>query len=95
LPYLGSTIRIKVTLFDYDGKSLDPDSQEIKIYDSEGTLRKTFDAATYEDAGVYYVDYTIPSDAPTGDWLVIWKIVKGGLPSIDKAYFRVKALRGT
>ena len=91
MPYLGGTVRIKNTLTDYDGSKLTPDSQEVKIYDPVGGLKHTETSPTLESEGVYYVDYTIPSDGEEGGWKVVWKAVKGGKPNINVFIFEVSA----
>lgn len=89
MPYQGTTVRIKNTLTDYDGSKLTPDSQEVKIYDPDDTLKDTNTNPTLESEGVYYVDYTIPSDGKEGTWKVVWKAVKDSKPNIDISTFDV------
>jgi len=91
MPYLGSTIRIQVEITDYEGKAVVPDSHEVKIYDPDEVLKQTFTAVSEVEAGTYYVDYTIPTDAERGKWKVVWKITKGGYPHINRSYFTVSS----
>jgi len=89
--YKGSTVRIKATLTDYDGTALTPDSQEVKIYDSNGILRENNTSPTNLSEGVYCVDYTVPEDAVEGTWKVVWKAVKEMKPHINVLNFEVTA----
>lgn len=92
MPYQGTTVRIKNTLTDYDGSALTPDSQEVRIYDPDGTeVSGSPFMPTLESEGVYYVDYTIPADGKTGKWKVVWKAVEGTKPNIDVFTFDVSA----
>jgi len=79
MPYKGETIRIKAILTDYDGDKFTPDSQEIHIYDPSGNdVSGSPFTPTQLDTGVYYVDYSIPSDADEGTYKVVWIATKGG-----------------
>jgi uncharacterized protein YfaS (alpha-2-macroglobulin family) len=89
--YRGSTVRIKNTITDFNGNLVDPDSQTITIYDSNNTQKQQFTSATQESTGVYYVDYTIPSDGATGSWKVVWQITKGTQQSVEVLKFNVEA----
>jgi len=89
MPYRGSTIRIRNTLRDFDDSYLTPDSQEVKVYDPDGTLKETITSPTLESTGIYYVDYTIPSDGKDGNWKVVWRAIKGTKPHLDVFTFSV------
>ena len=88
--YKGSTIRIRNTITDFDGNPMDPDSQEIKIYDSKGSLKATLTTPTKEDIGKYYIDYTVPEDGEAGSWKVVWRIDKGGQAAVEVLRFAVE-----
>ena len=85
---LGETVRIKNTITDFDGNLLTPDSQEVTIYDPQGTLKET-NTSPSGSAGSYYVEYTLPSDSVKGDWKVVWKAVKGATTGIEAFWFNV------
>ena len=88
--YKGSTIRIRNTITDFNGSLIDPDTHEIKIYDSTSALQATLTTPTKEDIGKYYVDYTIPADALAGSWKVVWEIDKGGQKAVEVLRFAVE-----
>lgn len=86
---LGDTIRIDAEIYDWDQTTLiDPDSQEIKIYDVTETLQATITNPTKTGTGKYYVEYTIPEVAPPGTWAYYWKATTGK-PSREKGTFEV------
>ena len=89
MPYKGSTVRIRNVMKDFDDSPLTPESQEVKIYDPEGTLKETITSPTLESTGIYYMDYTIPSDGKEGNWKVIWTATKGVKPHLDVFTFSV------
>jgi len=89
--FLGSVIRIQNTITDFDGTSLTPDSQEIKIYDPDGTLKTTDTSPTLEETGVYYVQYDIDSSDKAGTWKVVWKVTKSLKSSVEVFVFLVEA----
>lgn len=95
MPYLGTTIRLRNTLTDYDGSPLTPDSLEVRIYDSEGTEVTgspfTSPDVKLESEGVYYLDYTIPTDGKAGKWKAKWTAVKAEKPNIDTINFPVSS----
>jgi len=88
---LGSTIRIRNKIYDFDGVTpLTPDSQEVKIYDAEGILKETITDPTLESEGVYYVDFNI-ENSPDGNWKVVWKVTKGTKSDVETKTFLVEA----
>ena len=91
MPYLGDTVRFKNTWTDYNGNALDPDSQEVKIYDGAGNLvtTKTEADLTKESDGVYFFDYELPETATSGTWRIVWKGTKSGNDFIVSKYFSV------
>lgn len=100
MPYLGTTVRLKNTLTDYDGSPLTPDSQEVRIYDPDGTEvdygdENKFFTPKLESEGVYYLDYIIPVNGKPGKWKAVWKAVIGTTPdekpNIDVIPFDVSA----
>ena len=94
MPFQGTTVRIKNTLTDYDGSPLTPDSQEVRIYDTDGIEVDYGDTNEYftpdlESEGVYFIDYIIPADGKVGKWKVNWKAIKELEPNIDTFTFVV------
>jgi len=88
---VGSTVRIRNRVFDFDGITiLEPDTQEVKIYDSTGILKKTIenDDVKTESPGIYYIDYTI-TGTPDGKWKAVWKVVKGDISDVEVITFIV------
>jgi uncharacterized protein YfaS (alpha-2-macroglobulin family) len=63
---------------DFDGEVLNPDTQEVKIYDPGGAVKSTQTSPTKKADGLYYVLYTFPDDGAVGTWTVKWKITKSG-----------------
>jgi len=90
---LGSTIRINNEVKDFDGNLVNPDvgSQEVKIYDGEGLLKKTITDAeiSQEDLGKFYVDYII-ENSPDGYWKAVWKVEVNSKPDIEAIKFLVE-----
>jgi len=76
VPNLGETVRILASITDYDGEAMNPDTQEVKVYDPSGALKHTETAPTKKADGLYYISYTFPGDGAIGNWTVNWKIVK-------------------
>jgi len=91
-PYhVGSTIRLKGILKDFDGSPLVPDTKEIKIYDALDNLVDTIEdgAISAEEDGIYYYDYVIPSGKSLGKWYHRWSISKDSKPDIKEMEFEV------
>lgn len=75
----GESIRLGNTFTDIDGDVYDPDTLSLTIYDAEGTLEETVTYAADEikktSIGIYYYDYTIPSDSTSqGYWIGVWTV---------------------
>lgn len=72
--YRSETKRFQFTFKDVNDAVYDPTTQAITIYDPTGELINTYDEGdvTYVSAGVYYIDYDIPSDAEYGRWQCRW-----------------------
>jgi len=66
----GETIRIKGTFKDINGTLTDPSNATCTIKDSTDTIKVDAESMTKESTGVWYYDYTVPADGPTGTWLV-------------------------
>lgn len=89
MPYVGTTIRIRNRIFDFDGVTpLEVDTHEVKIYDSQGDLKDTIVDVNTESPGVYYIDYTLATN-PDGYWKVVWKVVKDSISDVEILKFVV------
>ena len=91
MPYLGETVKFKVTWTDYAGDAIDPDSQEAKLYDGNGDLVATITSSQMvkEETGVYSFDYTLPSSSASGTWKIVWTGTKDGNSFIVSKMFSV------
>ena len=93
MPKLGSTIRIENTVRDFSGNLVDPDvdSQEVKIYDTQGQLKATITDAeiSQESLGKFYIDYIIES-SPDGYWKAVWKVKVNDKPDVETVKFIVE-----
>jgi len=71
--------RIDAVFADEDGTAYDPDSQELKFYDSTGTLiaTKTEADCVNTEVGTWYIDYLIPAASETGRWTCEWTVTVG------------------
>ena len=89
-------MKLRVTAKDFDQETLiDPDSNEAKVYNPAGSLKKTFPTGeiVQETEGKWYCLYDIPDEAASiGEWWVVWKATKGSKPSIAKKFFTVERL---
>jgi len=85
-------VRFGNTITDFDQTTLiDPDTHEIKIYDSRSVLKDTITNPTRLSLGVFQFYYTIPEDGEPGTWRMEWKVTKNTLPSRGRFEFPVAA----
>ena len=85
--YIGSAFKLQATWKDFDRVTyLVPDSQEVKVYDPNGTLKATITNPTLVGSGVYYITYSTSSTDSEGMWKVVWKVTKDSLSSV-KVYY--------
>jgi uncharacterized protein YfaS (alpha-2-macroglobulin family) len=86
--YPEETVSKYIYFKDRNGEFFDPDAIEVKVYDSKGNFKTT---VTIEkiDIGKYELNYTIPSDAISGNWYFIIKATKGMFTEIEKFPFTV------
>lgn len=77
--FRGETKRFKATFTDTVTGNFDPSASTLKIYDPDGNLAETYDLADLSrvSEGVYYVDYTFPSDGEFGRWFASWTGTNG------------------
>jgi len=88
--YKNETVRVTVTLKDYDGALLTPDSQTIGLYKPDGTASGTDNTAPINvSPGIYYCDVTIPSTADDGTWKILWTVIKGGKYFYGSTYLQI------
>lgn len=84
----GETVRLGNTFTDTDGDVYDPDTISLTIFDTEGTSKKvvTYTASEIKrtSAGIYYYDYTIPSDSTSqGYWIGVWTVTVTATSQVD------------
>lgn len=87
--YKESGLRFKATYEDIEGNKVDPTEPKIKITDSKGTIMIET-TPLLESKGIYYYDYTIPSDAETGVWEVEWTGSVVDMMAIERKKFYVR-----
>lgn len=94
--YRKETVIIELVVTDYGNPNapLEPDYQEVRIYDPNGNLVTTLKSTTPGDfvtviAGTYRVSYTLASDAMLGNWLLAWEVEKSDDVSIENIQFNV------
>jgi uncharacterized protein YfaS (alpha-2-macroglobulin family) len=91
--YFGETIRCRETIKDFDGVTLlDPSSNEIKIYDASGDLKKTIpnEDIDREELGIFHGEYTLPNVGVAGSWYYVWKATfEDGSLAIERTDFVV------
>ena len=85
----GSTIQVQNTIKDFDGTEIDPTSHSITIKDGGGVTKQTTTAPTKTSTGVYYYNYTVPTNGNAGTWTVEWKVTYGTYDSIERTCFQV------
>lgn len=75
----GGTDHIQAVFKDENGNAYDPDSQELKFYDSTGTLKDTKTEADCVKVikGTWYIDYDVPLTAASGRWTCQWTATAG------------------
>jgi len=88
--FLGETVRIQNVMKDFDGSPLNPDSQEVKIYDPTGVLKATYTSPVKEADGIYHVDHTTSESDVAGKWTCVWKVVANNITSIEIYTFQVR-----
>ena len=92
----GESIRLGNTFTGIDGNVYDPETLSLAIYDAEGTLEETVTYAGDEikktSTGIYYYDYTIPSDSTSqGYWIGVWTVVIGTQTDKSEEQFYVRS----
>jgi len=89
--YVGSTIRLRGLLKDFDGSPLTPDTKEIKVSDASGDVVATINDVDIllESEGIYYYDFVIPSGKVAGKWFHKWLVSKDDKPDIRVMEFEV------
>ena len=95
--YRGDTIGKVIKFYDKDDNLIDPNTIEIKIYDSESALKDTLsksDLTKVED-GVYNLAWDIPSDGEYGLWKAYTKgnVTVGALQNTEPFFFHVKEMK--
>ncbi len=88
----GSTVRIRVYVYDDDGDLVDPTtSVTVDIWDSAGTKQVDGVAMTKVSTGIYEYYYNTSSSSETGSWRGIIWTVDGTYTSEGSFGFKVKS----
>lgn len=85
------TVELRINVKDKDGNLVDPSALTLYIYNPSETLKSTvvISSLTHESLGVYYYNYSIPSDAIYGDWRYVFEYVYNILTNKNNEYFAV------
>jgi len=95
IKHRGDSIGFKAIFTDKDGGLINPDHHLIKIFNPSGVqVGEDIDDPAQLSLGVYEYDYSIPADAPYGDWTVTWYADKGSFKEREVIFFTVKELLG-
>jgi tetratricopeptide (TPR) repeat protein len=89
----GRTIRLPAEFFEGDERT-DPANPQVDIVDPTGTPRVTGAVPMRRSLGVYFFDYRVPADAPTGTWTAIWAAVIEGQVQSGADEFEVHPAAG-
>jgi len=86
---LGSEVRFRATVTDYDAKTLfNPDSQTVTLISGSSTV--TSGTPTSESTGIFYFSYQSSNTDPEGYWYVEWSITKSAITTIARKKFLVQ-----
>lgn len=85
----GRTIRLPAEFFEGDQRT-DPAQPLVDILDPSGTPRVTGAVPMRQSLGVYFYDYRVPLDAPTGIWTATWAAVIEGQVQSGSDEFEVR-----
>ncbi len=78
---LGQKVKLQVQYFDVNGEAVDPDeTPTVRIVDNDGNevLDFTDDDVYKQKAGLYQIEYEVPSDSEVGMWTDTWRSIFGG-----------------
>lgn len=91
--FLGTTLKITLTITDYDDTAIDPDSFSIVINDPEGTAHddSPVTSLTKEETGTHYFYLEFPSDGVAGNWIIAATVTKDSKPSVQKHTITLEA----
>ena len=84
----GQIVKLEIQYFDVNGDPVEPDdSPEVRIVDSVGTvlLDYTSEDVYRTEAGLYQIEYEVPSDGDIGMWMDEWRVVIGA-QSLDTVF---------
>lgn len=80
----GQTIRLGIQYLDQGGSFVDPSTYPtVTITNPDNDVVVTADSSSgviREDVGMYYYDFTVPTNAELGVWQDTWSIVVNSLP---------------
>lgn len=80
----GNTVRLKASFYNFAGVLTDPTDVAIKIYSHIGQMLLITASPTQESTGVYYYDYTVPTDV-NGSIVYEFSGTMEGSPTVGRA----------
>ena len=89
----GDNLRCDMLITDYDNVGYSPDSHSIQLYTPTGEASgsaKTSPTDNDPGAGDFSQEFTIPSDAVSGNWRIRWTTTTGGVDHSEDVWFEVK-----
>ena len=91
--YLGTTVKVTLTMTDFDGTDLNPDSFSVVVLDPDGNAHSSspFTSLTKVTDGEYYFWLTFPSDGVAGNWLIIPTVTKASRDSVVASTIALKS----
>lgn len=94
----GSVIRLEIQYYDQAGNYVDPSTAPtVSIVDPTNTIIFNANSSTgviRQDMGLYYYDYTVPSNGTLGIWQDVWSVRVGSTPFNTVLNFTVNQLTG-
>lgn len=92
----GQSIRLEIQYYDQGGNYVDPSmAPTVSIVDPTNTIIFNANSSTgvvRQDVGLYYYDYTVPSNGTLGIWQDIWSVKIGNSPFNTVLNFTVDQL---
>jgi len=86
---LGSEVRFRATITDYDAKTLfNPDDQTVKLISGSSTV--TYGSPVSESTGIFYFSYQTSINDPEGYWYIEWSITKDYITTVSRKKFLVQ-----
>jgi methionine-rich copper-binding protein CopC len=92
--YLGQTIRIKCKFYDFNDNVITENlTHSIVLKDPNGTQKFSSTSPSLDAAdNSFYVDVTIDSNWPAGNYTVVWTATQGSNSWVTKTTFNVESV---